>query len=88
MKSKEIKLIRAAIVVVRESEIIISRMEVSIIPFSSRETLDGTKEFLGNFKKTLWFRFLIAILGLSEPTVTLLKDLWVWIIKIVRLISW
>lgn len=88
MKSKDTKLIRSALVVVRESEIIISRLEVSIILLSSRENLDGTKEFLGNFKKKLWLRLVISILGLSDTTLNVLKDLWSWIAKIVRLSSW
>ena len=87
MKSKDIREIRAALVVVRESETIIAHLNVSVISSSSREALTGTKDFLCRIKKSLWFQLMIAILGLSDATVFVLKDLWSCITKVVNLFS-
>ena len=82
MQSKDIRVIRAALDVVRESETAISRLSISIIAFSSRETLDGTKDFLSGIKKNLLFQLVMALLGLSDATIRVLRDLWLKITKV------
>lgn len=82
MKSMDIRLIRAALDVVRESEKLTSRLSVLIISFSSRETLDGTKGFLSSTKINLLFRLVIAIIGLSDATINVLRNLWLRITKV------
>ena len=81
MKSKDIRLIRYVLTIVRESEGLIRHFQISVISVSTK-TFDGTSNFLKRIKINLLVRMIIAILGLSDTTIEVLRNLWLRITKL------
>jgi hypothetical protein len=80
MESKDIRLIRSVLTIVRESEGLIRHFQISVISVSSK-TFDGTSSFLKRIKITLLVQMIIAILGVSDTTIEVLRNLWLRITK-------
>jgi len=81
VKSKDIRLIRYVLTIVRESEGLIRHFQISVISVSTK-TFDGTSNFLKRIKINLLVRMIIAILGLSDTTIEVLRNLWLRITKL------